>query len=299
MRHWPDTLPTSLGPDYEITPADPFLRTDMEAGPARQRRLTSARRDLVTCVWDMSPPEYLAFDAWFLDSAWSLSGHSDDLSGWARQAVTWTPGLSLLPDTGLAAGRMLETAVTSEHGQTLACPGLASGDTAHITLSARAAGRGLLRVTLTGRDGVARASDIDLGSGAVAWPGGAATVKILSRGDGWWRAVLTIPAGIGAATAVLRLSLLQAAGVTSYAGDVTRGVDLAELNLRPSEGLYLPTDASGAARGAAGGAAWASVPLWAGGVYGPFEARFTAMPSTRLLPGRNTRVSASLEVRHA
>lgn len=299
MRHWPDTLPNPLGPGYEMTPADPFLRTDMEVGPARQRRLTSARMDRVQAVWQFSPLEFTAFRAWFEDADWSLAGDSDDLSTWTRQGVTWAPGQSLVPVTAMAAGRMLETATSGEHGHSRAVPGLTSGATAHVTLSARAAGRSLLRVTLTGRDGTVRACDIDLATASVAWAGGATTAQVQDRGDGWVRILLTVPAGIGPSAATLRLSLLQAPGVTSYTGNPAAGVDLAEVNLRSEAGLYLPTGSDGRARGLAGGGAWAFVPVWTGGVFKPQETRLEGMFSVELLPGLNTRVSAPLEVRLA
>ena len=86
-----------------------------------------------------------------------------------------------------------------------------------------------------------------------------------------------------------------------YTGDPARGVELGEVNVRVQTGqdLYLPTDAAGRARGAAGGPAWAMIPVWTGGPLAPVECRFEQTFNVEVKPGLNTHVSAGLEVRYA
>jgi hypothetical protein len=299
LRHWPDTLPTPLGPGYQLSPADPFLRTEMEAGEARQRRLTFARRDRIQAVWRFDGAEFEAFRAWFEDAAWSRAGHSDDLSAAPATGAAWVYGIALTA-SGVLAGRIVETAETGPHMLEPVASIAPDRDETRLTVSLRAAGRSQARVGLVGRDGTLRRIEIDLDTGAVSGVSGVAAWAATPRGSGWWRIVLTTPVGTGGTTPRVRLQTL-ADGATNFPGDPSRGIDAAELNLRPSgaTGLYLPTDAQGRARGAAGGPAWALIPLWTGGDYALFEARFEGMWRVEILPGLNTQVTAPLEVRHA
>lgn len=300
MRHWPDTLPTPIGPGYGLEVVDQYLRSDMEVGPARTRRLTRARRDRVQAVWVMSPVEFQAFRAWFEGLRWSLAGHSDELIHWTPWRTSWAPGMGLTP-SGVLSGRVLETAETSQHW--ISCPvaGLADGATGLFTISARAAGRSLARVIIVGRDGVGRRLDVDLATGAGSNASNLMAWSVTSRGNGWWRIAIRATVGTGLNTALARVQMLQSPGVTNYLGDAGLGVDLAECNVRIPTGadLYLPTDATGAARGAAGGPAWAMIPVFTGGAVTPVECRFERTFTTEVKPGLNVHVSAPLEVRHA
>jgi hypothetical protein len=247
----------------------------------------------------MTPDEFLAFRAWFEDAAWSLAGHSDDLSAWFQTGATWAPSAAVMPVTGQITGRMLETTATSEHRLSLALAGVADGSTLHVTVSARTVGRSLFRLAVVGRDGVTRLVDASMDSGTIIQVSAGATATVVPRGDGWHRISLSAPVGSGGAAPAVRFHVLQAPGTISYAGDPTRGADLAEVNARTAAGLYLPTDAAGAARGAAGGPAWALIPVWTGGPLAPVECRFERTFNVEVKPGLNTHVSASLEVRHA
>ena len=68
-------------PDFGLSPVDPALRTDMEVGAQRVRRITFARNDLVDMAWVMTDAEFAAFRAWWNDEAWSLAGDSESLAG--------------------------------------------------------------------------------------------------------------------------------------------------------------------------------------------------------------------------
>lgn len=298
-RYWPASLPTPIGPGFELTPSDPFLTTDMEVGPARKRSLTQAAHDRVQAVWVMTNAEFVAFRAWFMDAAWSLSGASDDLSAWTATGALWQA--SGVGTGGQLVGRLTETGAGGEHRLALDVPGLVGGATAQVTLVVRAAGRDLLRVGLIGRDGVQRAADIDLTSGLGVWSTGLSGLRVTPQASGWFRITLTAPVGSGASAVAVRVTLLSAPGVTSYAGTPGLGVDLGEVNTRVPTGfdLFVPTDAAGRALGAARGAAWALIPIWTGGLYAPRECRFEKMWTVQVLPGLNTRVTAPLEVRNA
>lgn len=298
MRHWPDTLPTPIGPGYGLEVVDQYLRSDMEVGPARARRMTRARRDRVQAVWVMTPSEFFAFRAWFEDLPWSLAGHSDDLSGASRVGATWAGGA--LTPSGVVAGTLFETAVTSTHSASITMPLQSAAATLHHTVSLKAAG-GLAtaRVALLCQDNVTRRVNINLATGALsALAGAGAEARVQDRGDGWWRVILTAPASAGATPPQAQVfALHDPSGV--YAGNPARGVSIGELNVRTDAGLYLPTDSDGRARGAAGGPAWAMIPVWTGGPLSPVECRFERTFTVEVKPGLNTHVSAGLEVRHA
>lgn len=299
-RYWPDTLPSPIGPGFGLEAVDQFLRTEMEVGTARTRRLTRARRDRVQAVWVMTPAEFEAYRAWHDDAPWSLAGDSDDLSSWAAAGAAWIAGTGL-GASGQLTGRIVETGVGGEHGLSRPISGLPDASEAHIVASLRAAGRNIARVGLSGRDGTVRAADINILTGATVWTSAGITVRVTEQAEGWWRAELRAQVGSGLSQPALRISLLAAPGMTSYAGDGISGADVSQINLRQpgSSNLYLPTDATGRARGAAGGAAWALIPVFTGGPLKPVECRFEAPFSVEVRPGLHTHVTGQLEVRHA
>ena len=85
------------------------------------------------------------------------------------------------------------------------------------------------------------------------YPGDMAAVEALVR-DVLMPVSVNCPVLGEIATSTCRDWMVRAG---NHAGDITRGLDLGEINARVATGadLYLPTDADGAARGAAGGAA--------------------------------------------
>lgn len=74
MAAWPTTLPGVQGPGYVIKPADTTVRTDMEAGAARSRRLSSARNDKIPVAWIMTDGQLAIFRTWFDDPAQANGG---------------------------------------------------------------------------------------------------------------------------------------------------------------------------------------------------------------------------------
>lgn len=93
MATWPTTLPLPNASGYAVSPVDPAVRTDMEAGAARVRRRTRARNDRVTVSWTFSDLQLGLYRDWFDDTAGAAGGSawfsvSLALGGGGMKAVT-------------------------------------------------------------------------------------------------------------------------------------------------------------------------------------------------------------------
>ncbi len=62
---WPDTLPLPTIEGYGIRPGEAILRTEMEAGPARQRRRFTNTPSRITARWVMRAEQFLLFESWY------------------------------------------------------------------------------------------------------------------------------------------------------------------------------------------------------------------------------------------
>jgi hypothetical protein len=65
MIRFPATLPMPLAEPYAVKPADGVVRTDMEQGPARQRREFTQVPTKIPVKWRFTDAEYAVFDAWY------------------------------------------------------------------------------------------------------------------------------------------------------------------------------------------------------------------------------------------
>lgn len=74
MATWPATLPPPLRSGYAVEPEDQTLRTQMEFGASRVRRLSTADLDEVPVTWRFNEAEMTAFRAWFRDGATGAAG---------------------------------------------------------------------------------------------------------------------------------------------------------------------------------------------------------------------------------
>jgi len=74
MRDWPSTLPLPLASGYSLSPVDPVVRTEMEAGASRARRTTRARNDKVSLSWAMTRVQFEEFRAWYDDDTDGAAG---------------------------------------------------------------------------------------------------------------------------------------------------------------------------------------------------------------------------------
>jgi hypothetical protein len=299
-RIWPDTLPGIIEPGFSLSPAEQSVRTDMEVGPRRLRRISKARADSVTLAWKMTDTEMEAFRVWYSDEARSLAGASDDVTGWSTWACSVTADAGVGPALQLA-DTIVENGATDLHRIAHALPAVLDGDEVAIRATLRAAGRSAARVALIDRTGFVRSIAIDLTTGVLSDPTGISASAVRDRGDGWWRVMMTAPAGTGVAVPEMRIVLLNGAGEVTYAGDGVSGVAVCEVNARVATGydLFLPTDATGHALGAAGGSAWFLTQMAFGGGFQTVEARFEAPFEAKVLPGLGWHVTSRLEVRYA
>lgn len=86
--YWPDTLPLPSVEGYGLTPQDAVLRTDMESGPARQRRRFRQTPTRITVRWLFLEIEFAIFESWY-------KYHADEGAQWFE--INLLGGLGLLP----------------------------------------------------------------------------------------------------------------------------------------------------------------------------------------------------------
>ena len=85
---WPTTLPPPSVEGYGLTPQEAVLRTDMESGPARQRRRFRQTPTRITVRWLFLETQFALFEAWY-------KYHADEGGQWFE--ITLLGGLGLLP----------------------------------------------------------------------------------------------------------------------------------------------------------------------------------------------------------
>lgn len=301
MRIWPDTLPGPIRPGYQLSPSDPSIRTDMEAGARRLRRISTARQDSVAVAWRFEDHEMAAFRAWYGDEAWSLAGDSEALNGWALADVTAVTD-GVLGPSGQLAEKIRATPDITTHLIQRAVSGAAfNNQPLLLSATMRAAGFSFGRLGFVDRAGVLRHADVDLAAGTVAAQSGLTSVAVTARGNGWWRVALVATTASGTATPAMRIGILQAASSPTFAGNGSDGLHLCEKMARLQTGadLFLPTGSDGRVLGAAGGSAWFFGPLAFGGGFRTAEARFEGPWQAEVNAGLRWRVSGKLEVRNA
>ena len=84
---WPTTLPLPTVQGYGVQPGEAILRTEMEAGLARQRRRFTDVPTKVSVRWIMRRDQYAIFEGWY---RW----HAREGASWF--AITLLGGLGLL-----------------------------------------------------------------------------------------------------------------------------------------------------------------------------------------------------------
>lgn len=63
--YFPKILPYPTVDSYSIRPDEAIIRTEMEAGPARQRRRYTQTPSRISVRWIMSPEQFCLFEAWY------------------------------------------------------------------------------------------------------------------------------------------------------------------------------------------------------------------------------------------
>jgi len=66
---WPSQIRLMTVEGYQIKPKPNVVRTDMEVGPARQRRRSTMTTDDMPVVFKMTNWELALFEAWYADKA--------------------------------------------------------------------------------------------------------------------------------------------------------------------------------------------------------------------------------------
>lgn len=299
---WPDTLPGASMPGFGLSPLDPNIRTDMEVGQQKVRRRTFYRIDRVSALWIFKDAEMKAFRSFMEGLPVSLAGASDSLAAWTLLSTTLSAGVTMGPDGVTTADRIMETVTLGVHRASVNLPG-ANVDNISILARAtlRAAGRTKARLAIVDRAGLAGTVDIDLTTGILSGANGLLSYSVLDRGNGWWRVTITDNSGVGAAVPIFRILALDATGAFSYTGDITKGLDICEMQARLPTGfdLFVPSDALGNAMGANGGAAWFWMLVPAGGGLTLAETRFTGPYKAVAMSGLRWSVTAEVEVRNA
>ncbi|MDD9876530.1 MAG: hypothetical protein OXR84_03715 [Magnetovibrio sp.] len=62
---WPTTLPLPTIEGYGVHPGEAILRTEMEAGPARQRRRFTQVPSRISVRWVLRRDQFALFEAWY------------------------------------------------------------------------------------------------------------------------------------------------------------------------------------------------------------------------------------------
>ena len=65
MPAWPATLPAPLLDGYSLKTDSRLRRTEMESGPAKQRRVATSGPTAVSLSWVFNRQQYAVFAAWF------------------------------------------------------------------------------------------------------------------------------------------------------------------------------------------------------------------------------------------
>lgn len=298
-RRWPDTLPGPSWPDYTVQPAPQSLRSQMEVGPPKTRRLTKARNDNVTPPFKMTDEQYWAFTTWYYDETAGAWG-SDSLTGWAFDGASGALAPVLGP-MNEPVDALFEDTSTGFHRAQASAEIVPAGTSAIAWASLRAAARSRAWVDLSGRDGVVRSAIVDLAAGAIESTSGVTSAVLTPRGNGWHRLTLTAPIGSGGDAPLMRIFAMDSGG-RSYTGTGAAALSLAELQVRRSiagRNLFIPAQADGKALGAAAGTAWFRTTLAFGGGLTDCEARYKAEYATKPLEGLNWEVKGLLETRDA
>lgn len=85
---WPAILPLPTVEGYAVRPSESILRTEMEAGPARQRRRYRSTPSRITVRWVLSRDHFAVFESWY---------HWFAQEGGAWFTIPLLGGLGLMP----------------------------------------------------------------------------------------------------------------------------------------------------------------------------------------------------------
>lgn len=301
MRRWPYTLPGHSVEGFTQTPFATADHTDFENGARRARRRTLARRFETGLTWRMTDGEFAAFTDWYLGRPVNLLGDSDAMSGFTSFNAAVTVGTLVGPDQ-TPCSLLTETATNSNHFvQYPLSAQLGNGQNVFCHATLKAMGRPFARLTFVDRAGFGQFAEINLTTGQVHTNITSGTVKVTDRGNGWWTIAMIANTATGAAIPQLRVQPVNGAFAVAYLGDPMLGIGICEIGARLSTGfdLFVPSDATGAAKGSNGEAGWFWYDMPMGGGLTRTECRFMAPYQSEGKQGFYWTVTATLEVRYA
>lgn len=302
MRRFPDVLPGASYPGYALSPASQVRRSDMEAGEARVRRITRARRDMISASWIFTDAEMGAFRTWYDDLPVSLAGDSDDLSGWGRTEMS-APAAGIAGPDGCVPSALVPTTVAAAHSTGKSLPALvADGEAVVATVTLASGGIQKARLRWIDRSGASLTADVDLVAGQVLGTPGF-PVTVVERAAGWWRLTATLSTGTGGSAPWVLIHALDASGAAVFAGNGSDGLLACEVMVRrltcEADALFVRSGADGRALGADGGAGWFQMLVPLGGGLSVQDCRFVDVFDGRAGAAMEWTVQAKVEVRHA
>lgn len=155
---------------------------------------------------------------------------SEDFSNaaWTKGATTITPAATTAPDTLLTGQKMVETAVTAAHYVTRDITGLGTSTAQATSVFAIAGERTWMMIQTFDKAGaVLRKSWVNLATGVSGVTDGGHTVVItpyVASFGTWYRISVLWNSGTGATTPSIAFFAATADNVSSYLGDITKGI---------------------------------------------------------------------------
>lgn len=157
---------------------------------------------------------------------------SEDFSNaaWTKGNTTITPAATTAPDTLLTGQKLVETAVTDVHYVTREITGLGTSTAQATSVFAIAGERTWMMIQTFDKAGaVFRKSWVNLATGVSGVTDGGHTVVIapyVASFGTWYRITVLWNSGTGATTPSIAFFVATADNVSSYAGDITKGIYL-------------------------------------------------------------------------
>lgn len=175
-----------------------------------------------------------------------------DNAAWTKSDATVSANATTAPDGTATADKLVEAATTAQHGVYQATTTTASTPQAH-TVFAKAGERTWLLLQTNLRDGTTPQSWVNLSTGAIGTKAAGHTIRVTALGSAWFRVEVDVDSGVGAGATLFVICAATADAVSSYAGDITKGIYLWGAQHEQNQAFatsYIPTTTVALARGA-------------------------------------------------